>query len=427
MRTDSASLTCFRQCMADSNRLGTASACLTHLAVVNDILAPIGSPLNTTSVTVAPCGNRQRFPYGGNHEQRIRRSPTGDQTALGRSVGRGHLSHRGSLARLVPSLVAALSSARPQRTVRPHAGQYPTAPHPARAGAYRLEHPPAAGVADASRHTVPSHWGQCDSSRTPEFAHSASAQCAHHRTGTPAPWGQPAQSAARSVLTAPHLSRTPRRRVQSTASGGLRGTDLPQGQSATLLHLCRQRCLRWRGVLENLPFPQDGHRPRLPGRMLEEPRPSRPSAIRQCPRSRRLGASGALSLAGHSPVLALRRRAGVHPTRTASTQWQRRALQRLVPTTPVPTSLYASEHPQARTATPARHGQYPACPATLGRVDSRAVSAPPQVAAVTPTLHSADRAAADCCRTSHLHPASHAQWQCACAQPDLQRRQAAEG
>jgi hypothetical protein len=40
LRADSAWLTLFRQCMADINIAGTASASLTRMAVVNDLRTP---------------------------------------------------------------------------------------------------------------------------------------------------------------------------------------------------------------------------------------------------------------------------------------------------------------------------------------------------------------------------------------------------
>src|SRR4051794_295681 len=64
--------------------------------------------------------------------------------------------------------------------------------------------------------------------------------------------------------------------------------------------------------------------------MLEGPGPSDPSPARQRPRVVRLGAGGAPPLAGDPPVLAVRRRAGLHPQRGAAVQRRHRELQRCV-------------------------------------------------------------------------------------------------
>ena len=105
--------------------------------------------------------------------------------------------------------------------------------------------------------------------------------------------------------------------VQRAAPGRLCRPALPQRQAPAVLHLGLQRCLRWRRVPEIKPFAQDGRHPGVPGRLLENTGPARASAIRQCPRTGRLGTGRALSLARHSPVLALWRRTDLHPARAA--------------------------------------------------------------------------------------------------------------
>src|ERR1700674_736895 len=101
----------------------TASASLTRVAVIRDLGRAGMSVWKIASAIVAPCGNRQRFPNGDYYAQRTYRSPTGDQTPAGRSVGRRHLSPLGPFARLVSQLVAPLSSTGPQWTARTDARQ----------------------------------------------------------------------------------------------------------------------------------------------------------------------------------------------------------------------------------------------------------------------------------------------------------------
>ena len=82
--------------------------------------------------------------------------------------------------------------------------------------------------------------------------------------------GQCPQSAVGPLHCQPDLPSAVRRRVQSTPSGGQRWPALLERQPATLLHLRRQRCLRWRRLPETLPLAQDGGHSRLPGRVLED-------------------------------------------------------------------------------------------------------------------------------------------------------------
>src|SRR5574341_479890 len=285
------------------------------MVVLTNIPASTMSSLATTAITVAPCGNRQLIPHGDNDEQRICRSPASDQTASGRSFGREPVSYPGALAGLVPPLVAPLSSDWPQRTIRPHVRQRPTQANRARARTHDFDRSPTADLADPSRHALQSHWGQCHFSRAASLAYSTVAQSAHGRTRVATQWCDVAPRAPGPLLTSPHLPGVGSARVQPTPSSGWRRPHLSQRQPTPVLHLRWPRRLRRRRLPETLPFPQDGRHSRLPGRMLEEPRSARPSAIRQRPRSRRLGASRALSLASPAVVFALRHRTRVDPTR----------------------------------------------------------------------------------------------------------------
>src|SRR5688572_13732477 len=307
------------------------------------------SSLVTTSIRVAPCDNRQFLSHGdNNHEQRIFRSPAGDQTSSGRSFGREHLSHPGALTGLVSPLVASLPGAWPQRTVRSYAWECSTQAYRARLGTHDFDRSPTADRADPSGDTLQSHWGQCDSSRTSGLTYSTATWPAHHRTGSAAQWGDTPPRASGALFTSPYLSGTRSARVQSTSSSRRRRSHLSQRSAATVLYFRRQRRLRWRGLPENLPFPQDGSHSRLPGRMLEEPRSPGPRPIRQRPRSRRLGTCRTLSFASHSAVFALRNRVGIDPTGATLPQRARGKLQWLVPATPVPASLFTPGSPQAR-------------------------------------------------------------------------------
>src|SRR5574341_1163256 len=404
----------------------TASLVIPVLAVPTDIPGPRMASWKTSAVTVTPCGNRQRFPYGGNDEQRICRSPTSDQTSAGGSIRRSYLSVVKAVPQLVPYVVATLSGTRPQRAVRSQPDDCATFPDCARSRACHPRDSSTAGVSSASRHALQPDWGQCDSSRTPGFAYSVFTQPADHRTGAGAERGHSSPRAFGAVFSQHHLSRTPSQRVQSTASGRQRWPDLSERQPATVLHLRRQGCVRWRGLPKTLPFPQDGSRARLLGRVLEKPRPAAPGAIRQCPRSDRLGTRRPLSLAGPALVLAVWHRTSVNPTGTTSTPRQCRKLQRLVPPPLVSTPLHAPECLEARTPAPAGNRQYPTHPTTLGRFTTVSLSTAAQITKVTPRLPDPARPVAHCRRSDHFHPASHPQRQHSFAQPDLQSGQTSE-
>src|SRR3972149_6701345 len=376
---------------------------------------------------VTPCGNRQRFPYGGNHEHRIYRSPTSDQTSTGRSLSRGDLSAVGSSVRLVPCVVATLSSVRPQWVVRSDARQCATASDCPRSRANDHQHSTATRVASVSGHALQPHGGQYDFSRIAELAPSTGAQPTHDRARPAAQWHQSAQSPLGAFPCQPDLPSATRRRVQSTPSGGQRRSALLERPSAALLHFRGQGCLRWRRVPENLSVPQDGSPPRLPGRVLEDAGPAGSSPIRQCPRRRGGGRPPPpLSPPGAARLLALRRRGRADPAGSTSTPRQRRTLQWLVPTALTATPLHAPRHAEARSATLAGHGQYAAPPATLAWFDPGRLPPALQVAEAARRICDPHRTLAHCGRTDQLHSASHAQWQGAFAQSDLQSGQASE-
>src|SRR6266568_1181450 len=205
-----------RQCIVEMKTARTASASLIRVAVLHDFLGPGRSPLKLAFAIVAPCGNRQRFPYGDHYEQRAYRSPASDQTPTGGPVSRRHLSHLGTHPGLVPHLVAALSSPGPQWAARTHARQCATASDCPRPGAEHLDHSSAPRFADPSRHALQPHWGQYDFSRTAGLAYWAAAQPAHPRASPRTQWGDRAACALGALLVQQHLSRPPSRRDQPT-------------------------------------------------------------------------------------------------------------------------------------------------------------------------------------------------------------------
>lgn len=129
----------------------------TLLAVRADLFRAHMISVNAYSATVAPCGNRQRFPYGGNNEQRVYGAPTSHPDALGGPVGREHLSGARPHADLVLPLVATLPGARPQWAVQGDAEQCPTAPDFTRTRAHDFDHSPTAHVAGSSGHALQPH------------------------------------------------------------------------------------------------------------------------------------------------------------------------------------------------------------------------------------------------------------------------------
>src|SRR3972149_5158925 len=409
------------------NWFRTDSASFTFLSVLVDLLGETMSLPGRLFVRVACCGSRQLLTHGGNHERRILRSPSGDHLTLSRSLGRTRLSGAGTLTGVVSLLVAALSSAGPRRAVRSHTDESSSATDCARTRTHHCVHPAAARIATASAHALQSHRGQRHSSRTQGVAHSPLALRAHHRTGTPTQRDYLAPRAFSALRGGRGLPSCARPRLQSTPSGRPRRAALPERQTATLLHLRVQGCVRWRGLPEIEPFAQDGRRADLSGRVLEDPGTPRADAVRQCARVPRLGTCGTLPLARHSPVPGPGRDPGLHPTRASATQWQRRELQRLVSTPSASAALLPTGRAHPRTSTLAGDGQPPPCPSALGWVDDRSVSPPAQIAAAAAALHDPHRTVATGRRARDLHPPGDAARQGLLAWPDLQSRQTPQG
>src|SRR5579859_7500735 len=263
---------------------GTASTSLTLLAVRRDVRADTGSRGARPSFTVADRGSRQRQAYGGNHEGRIRRSLSSDQTASGWPDRGGNLSRFGPVARLVPSVVAPLSRQRPRWAIRSD----PCAPATPAAGTRGRTHHPlysaTARVTSSSSDPLQPHRGQSDCSRTQGLGHSALTRAPHHRARAATAWHHRAAGAPGALPSRATLSALAAARLQPAAPVGPGRADLPEGPAAALLHLRLQGRLRWRRVPEIRPFPAYGSRADLPGRLLEEPRPVRATAVRQCPR-----------------------------------------------------------------------------------------------------------------------------------------------
>ena len=118
------------------------------------------------------------------------------------------------------------------------------------------------------------------------------------------------------------------------------------------------------------------------------------------------GPAAPLPVAGDPAVLAVRRRAGLHPGRGTAVQRQRGELQWLVPAPVVPATLHPAGRPASGTGAVAGGGQHPArSPAARG---PDAGAAPPEVAAakVARKLRGADGSAANRGGTRDLHPAS---------------------
>src|SRR5205823_14443978 len=127
---------------------------------------------------------------------------------------------------------------------------------------------------------------------------------------------------------------------------------------APLLHLGGQGRVRRRRLPPPGRLAPHGRGPRVPWGVLEGPGPAGPSPTRQRPRVVRLGAGGTPPLAGDPTVLALRRRARVHPERRAAVQRQHRELQRLVPAAAVPATVPVAGRSAPRVGAVAGGGEH---------------------------------------------------------------------
>jgi hypothetical protein len=134
------------------------------------------------SSTVAPCGSHPGLTHGGNHEERILRSPSGDQIATGRSLSRVHLPDPRPFARLVSFLVAALPSTGGDRPLRLNPCQSPTTTHRSRRGTGDSRHSATSRIAAASSDSIQPDRCPCDLGRTQSITGAARALRAHHRT-----------------------------------------------------------------------------------------------------------------------------------------------------------------------------------------------------------------------------------------------------
>src|SRR5205814_5207795 len=136
LRTDSASLTVFRQRIAEYSSPPADSASITLGGSASARAAPEQALQLLPWCKTTPAGNRWRPPRGGSHERRTRGSSSSHYPAPRRPTRPGHLRRRRPLQVLAPQVVGPLPAGRPPGPVRPDAGQPPRRPaHPARAGA----------------------------------------------------------------------------------------------------------------------------------------------------------------------------------------------------------------------------------------------------------------------------------------------------
>src|SRR5512136_556161 len=118
--------------------------------------------VNPISFIVAPCGSRLGLTYGGNYERRILRSPSGDQTAVGRLPSRVYLPNARTFTRMVSHLVASLSGHGDGWTLRPNMRPSSTPTYRTRLGTHHSQYPTASRITTASSDTLQSHGCQCN-------------------------------------------------------------------------------------------------------------------------------------------------------------------------------------------------------------------------------------------------------------------------
>src|SRR5574340_118348 len=375
---------------------------------------------------VASSDHRQATP-GGKDEQRTDRSPVGHSMASGRRIDRSDLSTSETFRDVVPQMVASLCGRGARWIVRSVAcTPGGSRPHSAADRTHHCQHPTTAGSPCNVRHALPACRGADHPSRTQNLAGHTSAGSADYRACL-APTRLDQSANTNGTPDQPQwLSRTRRGRLKLPASNRLGGAGVLERPAPAVVHLCLQRCFRWRRTPEIGPFATDGRGPRVSDRGLAAPRPTRPSAIRQCSRILRLGQISPVSVARDSTVSMSACHADLHPTASPTTQWRCGELQRLVSTFAVPTSLQVSGGLAARTGSADDDGQRTAYPVPSRPAHGDALSAWQASAPIAGQVQSRHRSFAYFRRPRHFHSPSVQPWQDHPAGTNIQGRPVAQ-
>src|SRR5271157_1776393 len=166
---------------------------------------------------VTSAGNRQRPPYGGNHERRIQRSSTRYHSPPRRPHCQADLPDARPLRVLVPQVVAPLPGVRRRGPLRPDPCQPLRHPaHPARVGAHHPLYPTPASGPHLAGHPLQPDRGQLHPRRVEGFGRPSTSLRTHRRACPAAQRFQSAAGPPGAAAATPRVSRPAGQGLQPT-------------------------------------------------------------------------------------------------------------------------------------------------------------------------------------------------------------------